>query len=76
MSQNYVTHKAAFMLSLESRKERMKAYGKENQVNPAILEQKRTWGEYKDRIINKMNHLKAVYPSFDWESDWLKVKGV
>jgi hypothetical protein len=76
VAQNYVTHKAAFMLSLEARKERMRAYGKENNVNPYIWEQKRTWGDYEQQIINMMNCLKASHPSFDWEVDWLKVKGV
>jgi hypothetical protein len=75
--QDYLTHKAAFILSLEARQRTIK-FGTSRwmELSEAVSHEFSRWDmAAKSKVIKKMSELKAAHPLFDWERNWTKVKG-
>lgn len=70
-----ITHKAAFLLSLQARQQDEGVFTSKGQkISDAIVQQFYTFDfETRGKIIRKMSQLKAENPSFDWERDWTKI---
>jgi len=77
-TQDYLTHKAAFILSLQVRQ---LGYGlfssKGQQISDEISAEFKRWDmTAKHAITAKMSELKAAHPGFDWERNWTKIERV
>jgi hypothetical protein len=76
-TQDYLTHKAAFILSLEARQCTLK-FGTSRwmELSESISHEFSRWDmTAKGKVIKKMSELKAAHPLFDWERNWTKVEG-
>jgi len=76
--QDYLTHKSAFLLSLEARLFTLKiGSSRRIELRNLISQEYKTFDAVaRGKIINKMNQLKNENPGFNWERDWTKVQGV